>query len=92
MHVASITHIEKEYSFWDLFDGQVISCRINKVKPESDIYQHLLDRYRLNINETVFIDDTDINLKAAADFGIMTIKFDNPDQCKQELVNLGCLS
>jgi putative hydrolase of the HAD superfamily len=91
MHVASITHIEKEYSFWDLFDGKVISSRVHKVKPESDIYQHLLDRYRLNINETVFIDDTDINLRVAADLGIMTIKFDNPDQCKQELVNLGCL-
>ncbi len=92
MHVASITHIEKEYSFWDLFDGKVISSRVHKVKPESDIYQHLLDRYRLNINETVFIDDTDINLRVAADLGIMTIKFDNPDQCKRELVNLGCLS
>jgi putative hydrolase of the HAD superfamily len=91
MHIASITHIEKKYSFWDLFDGQVISCRVRKVKPESDIYQHLLESYRLNIKDTVFIDDTDINLKAAANLGLSTIKFENPDQCKRELVNLGCL-
>lgn len=91
MHIASITHIEKKYSFWDLFDGQVISCRVRKVKPESDIYQHLLESYRLNTKDTVFIDDTDINLKAAANLGLSTIKFENPDQCKRELVNLGCL-
>jgi putative hydrolase of the HAD superfamily len=92
MHIASITHVENEYSFWHFFDGKVISCRIHKVKPEKDIYQYLLDRYQLSINETVFIDDTDINLKVAADFGIMTIKFENPDQCRRELTNLGCLS
>ena len=91
MHIASINHIENKYSFWDLFDGTVVSCRINKIKPDPDIYQYLLDTYQLNINETVFIDDTAINLKTAADLGITTIKFENPDQCRNELEEIGCL-
>jgi len=91
MHLATITYLENEYSFWDLFDGKVVSCRIKKVKPEPAIYHYLLDNYQLNINDTVFIDDTVINLTAAADLGMMTIKFENPDQCKRELVKLGCL-
>jgi len=92
MHIASITHLEKEYSFWDFFDGKVISCRIHKVKPDSNIYQYLLDEYQLNAKNTVFIDDTDINLIAAADHDMKTIKFENPDQCRRELVELGCFS
>jgi putative hydrolase of the HAD superfamily len=92
MHISTINYLENKYSFWDLFDGKVISCRINKVKPEYDIYQHLLNSYQLIISDTVFIDDMDINLKAAADLGIRTIKFENPAQCRSELVNLGCFS
>jgi putative hydrolase of the HAD superfamily len=91
MHLASITHLDKEYAFWDLFDGRIVSCRVHKVKPESEIYQHLIDQYQLDIKNTVFVDDTKINLKTAADLGITTIKFDNPDQCRRELVKLGCL-
>jgi putative hydrolase of the HAD superfamily len=91
LHIASINYLEREHSFLDLFDGKVISCRINKVKPEPGIYQHLLDIYNLDIGETVFIDDVEINTDAAADLGMMTIKFENPDQCRAELVRLGCL-
>jgi putative hydrolase of the HAD superfamily len=90
MHIASITHLENEYSLWDFFDGKVISCRINKVKPDSNIYQHLLDKYQLEMKDTVFIDDTVINIETASDLGLKTIKFENPDQCRQELVKLGC--
>jgi putative hydrolase of the HAD superfamily len=91
LHIASITYLEKNHSFLDLFDGKVISCRINKVKPEPGIYQHLLDFYKLEIDETVFIDDMEINTKAAADLGMKTITFENPDQCREELEKLECL-
>ena len=33
MHVASIEHIERTYTFWDVFEGGVISCRLNLIKP-----------------------------------------------------------
>jgi putative hydrolase of the HAD superfamily len=28
MHFASIEHLEKTETFWDVFDGRVISCRL----------------------------------------------------------------
>jgi putative hydrolase of the HAD superfamily len=91
LHLASIAHLEQEYSFLELFDGKVISCRINKVKPESEIYEHLLDKYKLDIKNTIFIDDVDMNVNAAAALGIKTIHFKNINQCRQELQELGCL-
>ena len=91
LHIASIDYLEKNQTFLDLFDGKVISCLINKVKPEPGIYQHLIDIYNLKISETVFIDDMQINTDAAADIGMKTITFENQDQCRTELGNLGCL-
>jgi hypothetical protein len=40
----------------------------------------------------VFIDDTEVNLTAAAQFGMRTIKFESPAQCERQLQVLGCIS
>ena len=74
-----------------MFDGIVISCRIQKVKPDIEIYQYLLNEHQLVAEETVFIDDTDVNLIAASTLGIKTIKFVSSSQCRQDLVNLKCI-
>jgi putative hydrolase of the HAD superfamily len=91
MHLASITYLEQRHTFWDVFDGIVISSRIKMVKPEIQIYEHLLNRYQLQPVDTVFIDDLQENLAAASSIGIQTIKFVNPDQCRHALLNLQCI-
>jgi len=90
MHLASIEHLETVYTFWKLFDGIVVSCRIQMIKPEPGIYAHILQKYDLDAKETVFIDDTPVNLEAAAKFGIRTIRFENPEQCGMRLRELNC--
>jgi putative hydrolase of the HAD superfamily len=91
MHVASIDHLEKAYTFWEVFAGVVISCRLKLCKPEPAIYTYLLETYGLDGVDTVFIDDTEANLSAAAQFGIHTIKFESPAQCESQLQALGCI-
>lgn len=91
MHFVSIAHLEREYPIWDMFDGLVISCRIHKVKPEIGIYEYLLAEHSLTAEDTVFIDDMDINLVAAASLGIQTIQFVNASQCEQDLAKLECI-
>jgi putative hydrolase of the HAD superfamily len=91
MHIASIEHLERTYAFWDVFEGAVISCRLHVIKPEPAIYAYLLETYGLERAETVFIDDTEINLEAAAQLGIQTIKFESPIQCEGRLKALGCI-
>src|SRR5439155_11053944 len=85
MHPASTAFLERALTFWDVFTGTVISCRVGLCKPEPVIYAHLLERYALAASETVFIDDLDVNLAAAAPFGIRTIKFEDPPQCARAL-------
>ena len=91
MHVASIEHLERVYTFWEVFEGIVISCRIHLLKPEPAIYAYVLETYGLNGTETVFIDDMEVNVAAAAQFGIHPIQFENPMQCERRLQELGCL-
>lgn len=88
MHFASIAYLEKEHDIWDMFDGTVISCRIQKIKPEIGIYEYLLNEYQLVASETVFIDDMSENLAAARSIGIQTIKFLTSSQCRRDLTEL----
>ena len=91
MHFASIDYLESEHTFWDVFDGRVISCRLKLCKPETEIYEHLLQTYALTPEETLFIDDVQKNLDAAAELGIGTLRFENAAQCERELRRLGLL-
>jgi putative hydrolase of the HAD superfamily len=88
MPAASIEHLERVYSFWHLFTGVVVSSRVRLCKPEPEIYACLIDAYRLRAPDTVFIDDTVVNLNAAAGFGLRTIHFQSVQQCEAELRDL----
>lgn len=91
MHLASADFLEANHDIWHLFDGVVFSCRIKKVKPERDIYEHLLVEHQLDPSETIFIDDMRENLEAASTFGIRTIQFVDPAQCRADLTRMNCL-
>ena len=92
MQLPAISHLEQTHDIWGLFDGVVISSRIRMVKPDREIYEHLLSEYRLQAADTVFIDDMAENRRAAAKLGIRTIAFVDAQQCREDLVKLGCLS
>jgi putative hydrolase of the HAD superfamily len=91
LHVASIEYLENAYPFWEVFAGRVVSCRVHLLKPEQAIYVYLLAQCGLEDPHTVFIDDTEANLEAAAQFGLNTIKFENPTPCERQLQTLGCI-
>jgi putative hydrolase of the HAD superfamily len=85
MHIASIAHLDRLYTLWEVFSGRVISCRVHLCKPEPAIYSYLLDQYTLDAAHTVFVDDMSINLTPASKLGIDTILFENPRQCEEQL-------
>jgi putative hydrolase of the HAD superfamily len=89
MHVASIEHLEREQRFFEVFTGRVISCRLNLCKPEAAIYRHALQTYGLRAEDTVFIDDVEVNIEAAAKVGLRTVQFRDAAQCERELRALG---
>jgi HAD superfamily hydrolase (TIGR01509 family) len=91
MHRDVIEVLEERNTFWHLFDGRVLSCRVQWIKPEPEIYAHLLEAHGLEAAETVFIDDMQVNLDAAGDCGIQGVLFQSPTQCEGALQSLGIL-
>lgn len=84
MSLPMFRHIER-YAFFRLFTGKVISGAIKLVKPEREIYEHLLQRFGLAPAETVFIDDLAPNVAAARDAGLAAIQFESAAQCERDL-------
>lgn len=72
------------------FDGEVVSCEEHVVKPEPEIYRRLIERYGLNAEETLFIDDRKENVEAAIAMGWQGFLFDhhNPAKSCEELGKL----
>jgi len=91
MHRDVIERLERANPFWHLFDGRVISCRVRRIKPEPGIYAHLLDTYGLIAEETVFIDDMEVNLGPAARRRMRVIRFEDPEQCAGALQSIGAI-
>ncbi len=81
----------ERYEFLHWFDGRVVSGEEKTRKPFPEFYQLILDRFRLNVEETLFIDDNTRNAVAAEEIGLKTIIFKSPSQLKEELVKLGIL-
>ena len=69
-------------------DGGILSYREKLVKPDPEIYRRLLSRYSLEAQESVFLDDTAMNVEAAERLGIHGICFRTKEQAEEELRGL----
>ena len=63
-------------NLFSLFDGLVLSATVGMSKPDREIFQYILDKYSIQAEETLFIDDNQGNLDSAAKLGIHTYLFD----------------
>lgn len=75
--------------FMPFMDGGILSYREKVVKPDAEIYRRLLSQYSLDAAESVFIDDTMMNVEAAEALGIHGICFDSKEQVEIALRDMG---
>ena len=77
----------KTKEVYKYFDGEVVSCYEKVVKPDAEIYKILIDRYSLNVDQTLFIDDRKSNVEAAQKEGVEGYHFNarNPESSCDEL-------
>ena len=87
-HREAFHHVREKFSWFGLFDGMVISYEINSIKPEPEIYQTLIDRYGLDPEKSVFIDDVEANLVGARALGFSTIEFKSAEGLTRDLGRL----
>ncbi|GAB4494934.1 MAG: HAD-IA family hydrolase [Saprospiraceae bacterium] len=78
-----------KYDFLHWFEGIVVSGDEKTRKPFADIYEILLDRYGVNPEEAVFIDDSLKNVEGAEAVGINGIHFQGVAQLRETLQEWG---
>lgn len=80
-----------KYDFLNWFDGVVVSGTEKMRKPAPEFYQLLLNRYHVQAQDALFIDDNHRNILAAEKLGISSIHFTSSQQLKADLISRGIL-
>lgn len=75
----------KENGLFKFVDGGIYSFQEHKIKPDFDIYKALLDQYRLDSSECLFIDDKKSNIESADTLGFYTIHLEDPYSLASEI-------
>lgn len=76
IHYAAFKRAIREHwntEIGDCFEQAYFSHLIHLRKPDAEAYRYVMDKHGLNPKETVFIDDTPINIEAAAAVGMQTL-------------------
>ncbi len=82
-------HALERFPFLQFFEGILVSGDENMKKPDLRIYNLILDRYTINPETAVFIDDNFRNIEAAKKVKLQTIHFQSEEQLKKDLEDLG---
>ena len=82
-------HVIKKYDFFKCFDGAVYSYQIHHIKPEIEMYETLINRYNLNPEESLFLDDHFECLEPARKLGMKIIEVKPNTEIEKELGKLG---
>jgi len=82
-----VSHLQSTHDFWPYFDGAVISAEIGLLKPDPQIFQHLLESYGLVAHETLFLDDMQHNVEGAQSVGMKAFQFSTTAHARTALRN-----
>lgn len=77
--------MRRRYKFLKLFEHILVSGEVGMVKPNPKIYKLLLKKIDRPAEKCLFIDDSAVNIAAAAGLGFDTIRFESPAALEAEL-------
>jgi len=69
-------------------DDVIISAEINKIKPNPDFYNYILEKLNIEPSELLFLDDNIENINGANKLGINTIKVEKNMDILKEINNI----
>src|SRR5271168_4951236 len=75
IHPAMIAYLRENFEWLELFDFKTFSAEVRLIKPEPAIYEHTLRGLAVAPDETLFVDDRDVNVEAARELGIHAVRF-----------------
>jgi putative hydrolase of the HAD superfamily len=85
MHPEMVTHCRKKFSWLKNFDFVTFSAEVRLIKPDPAIYEHTLRGLGVTASEALFLDDREVNVRAAHALGINALRFESTEQLRREL-------
>lgn len=73
-HVSFVKEFINSHFDINYLDDLIISAEINRIKPNLDFYEFILNKYKINATELLFLDDNIENVNGANALGIKTIR------------------
>jgi epoxide hydrolase-like predicted phosphatase len=87
----AVEHIRRRYSFFQDFDGHILSCEHGAMKPDEKLYQ-IVERYSgKQGSDLLYIDDRPENIATGSRLGWQTILHQSPEQTIAEVRKAGLL-
>jgi putative hydrolase of the HAD superfamily len=84
-----LENMQRTFDWLPRFDVLVWSYQLLMAKPDPAIYRHVLSQLGTQPEETLFLDDRQVNIEAAQALGMQAILFSTVDQLRQDLVSTG---
>lgn len=85
MHPGMVAHCRKQFSWLKNFDFVTFSAEVRLIKPDPAIYEHTLRGLGVTASESLFLDDREVNVRAAQALGINAFRFESIEQLRHEL-------
>jgi 2-haloacid dehalogenase len=82
---------ENRFSFLKLFEDIVVSGRVGLKKPDPQIFQFLCTRHQITPQDTIFIDDSVVNIQSASQLGFRALHYKCTDELEGQLIKLGVM-
>ena len=89
MHPEMVAHCRKHFSWLNTFDFVTFSGEVRLIKPDPAIYEHTLRGLGVMASEALFLDDRELNIRAAQELGMYAVRFESIEQLRGELAAAG---
>ncbi len=89
MHPEMVAHCRKHFSWLKEFDFVTFSGEVRLIKPDPAIYEHTLRGLGVTAAEALFLDDREVNIRAAQALGINALRFESIEKLQGELSAAG---
>ena len=84
--MVTFPEARRHFSILQMIDRYVVSAAEGYVKPDPQLFQVLLDRYHLQADDCIFVDDNPDNVAAACQMGMKGIVFGGAENLRKELI------
>lgn len=81
--------IKRKFAWISHFDVLVWSYQLHMAKPDPEIYLYTLQQLGTRPDETLFLDDKQVNIDAALDLGMKALLFSNVETLRRDLAAAG---